>query len=128
MDLCKYVIVFAAIFYVKYARRQTCRGSLLGVGMIICIIMEWTKYVAFLTFINDLYLGAKISVGLIQSWMILEIALRIREIYKEPSSVSTDRFETFEKWIQCAQYCNLTLAFAIVLIILVDDLFMMEAY
>ena len=33
-------------------------------------------------FLNDLFLITKLSVGLIQSWMIFEIALRVRQTYK----------------------------------------------
>ena len=33
-------------------------------------------------YITDCYLTSKLSVGLIQCWMILEIALRVRQTYK----------------------------------------------
>ena len=95
---------------------------------LIYIILEFSKYEKSLIFINDLYLGTKISVGLIQSWMILEIALRIRETYKETCSGSADRLKSFKKWVQRAQYCIITVAFSIILIILVDDIFTVDAY
>ena len=46
------------------------------------IIMLWSKYTALGYYTNDYVLKTKLCVGLIQSWMIFEIALRERHTYR----------------------------------------------
>ena len=55
-------------------------------------------------FIADCYLTSKLSVGLLQCWMILKIALRLRQTYKQVPSAN------FEKWLEYGQYTVITLS------------------
>ena len=54
------------------------------------ILIDWTCAVVIIIIVNDCYLITKLSVGLIQSWMIFEIALRVRQTYRQ---TGTERLE-----------------------------------
>ena len=88
---------------------------------LVFIIIRWSKYHIVKHFFNDSYLVTKLSVGLIQSWMIFEIALRERHAYKA-SSFSPAKYKCFGKWMRCGQYSTIVVATAIVLAILIYDL------
>ena len=91
---------------------------------LILIIMAWSKFTSFGYYINDFYLVTKLSVGLIQSWMIFEIALRVRQTYistngtGEPAASS---IESFEKRLRCGQYSTIALSVTIAFAILLAD-------
>ena len=53
---------------------------------LIYILIDWTFVRVPVRLINNFYLITKLSVGLIQSWIILEIALRVRQTYKSSNS------------------------------------------
>ena len=64
---------------------------------LIFIIIIWSSFKIFAAYINDCYLTTKLGVGLIQSWMVLEIALRERRTYKLTPAESAASAESFEK-------------------------------
>ena len=45
---------------------------------IIYVILVWSSHLLVVMYANDLFLYTKLSVGLLQSWMIFEIAMRVR--------------------------------------------------
>ena len=57
-------------------------------------------------------LGTKLSVGLIQSWMIFEVTLKLRQYYKT-NQLDGDRIKSFNKWVNIGRYS--TIIFAVVL-------------
>ena len=65
---------------------------------LIYILIDWTDYYTFDYYINDFFIASKLSVGLVQSWMIFEVALRERQAYKLLTARPTST-ETFEKWL-----------------------------
>ena len=66
--------------------------------------------------VADCYLTSKLSVGLIQSWMILEIALRVRQTYKPCHSAK------FEKCLKYGQFMVITLSIGLFVGPLIYDL------
>ena len=89
---------------------------------VIWLIMEWCDCMVFLHYINDFFLITKLSIGLVQSWMIFEIALRVRQTYQPSAFNAAAKAASFEKWVRCGQLSTITVSFAIVLVIFVDDL------
>ena len=72
--------------------------------------------------ISDCYLSSKLSVGLIQSWMILEIALRVRQTYKPCHSAN------FEKWLKYCQFMVITFSIGLFVGPVIYDLFNIEEF
>ena len=94
---------------------------------LVYIFMDWTNFVVIFYFIQDSYLCTKLGLGLIQSWMVLEIALRVRQTYTANASEQA-RAEAFEKWVRCGQYSVILTSLIIVLISTTHDLCVMDKW
>ena len=92
---------------------------------LVFVIIEQTNYYYFMNYINHFYLAAKLSVGLIQCWMILEIALRVRKAFKISQAEKVD-LVSFERWVSCGQYSAITFSFIIVPVVFIDDYFTLD--
>ena len=69
--------------------------SFLAIALRLIYIISAFTYKPFIYFMNDCYLTCKLSVGLVQCWMILEIALRVSQVDKQEKNV-----EEWEKWMR----------------------------
>ena len=92
---------------------------------LVFVIIQHTHYYYLKNYVNDFYLAAKLSVGLIQCWMILEIALRVRKAFKISQAEKVD-LVSFEKRVSCGQYSAITFSFMIVPVVFIDDYFTLE--
>ena len=92
---------------------------------LIYLIMAFSPHNLALQGINDLFLTSKLCVGLIQSWMIFEIALRVRQTYKSNYCQSAGS-ESFENWVRCGQYSTIAASIASIFAITIEDLLTMK--
>ena len=87
---------------------------------LIYIIFEFSTY-PLIYYLNDQYLIAKLNVGLMQCWMILEIALRVRRTYKA-NNAGPLSIESFEKFTRYGQYSVIIISIVLVLANLIFDI------
>ena len=65
-------------------------------------IFSWSENPIF-TNVNYIYIAAKLCVGLLQTWMIFEIAMRIRHMVASQKHVEGSA-ASFERWMRTGQY------------------------
>ena len=70
--------------------------------------------------VNDCFLVAKLSTGLIQSWIAFEIALRERRTYQQDAVATCP--ESFEQRVKCGQFSIISISLAFILFALICDL------
>ena len=84
-------------------------------------IISWIPGWSPKHYTNDIQLVTKLGVGLIQSWIVFEIALRVRRTYKS-NDYGQASAEAFEKWIRYGQYSVVVVSFSITSAIVIADI------
>ena len=70
-------------------------------------IFSWSEILVFV-YVDFVYIAAKLCVGLLQTWMIFDIAMRIRQM------ISTQKYAegaaSFERWMQIGQCLTVSIS------------------
>ena len=111
---------------VKQRRYKTLPLLAFYICAFIAIALRWIYTIVVYTDFNwkysvdDCFLVAKLSTGLIQSWMTFEIALRERRTYQQDAAaIST---ESFEQRVKFGQFSVIFAALAFIVFALICDL------
>ena len=94
--------------------------ALIALGLrLIYSIWGWSVREGFQS-VNNIYIVAKLCVRLMQTWMILEIALRVRNSIPRPRAPKSQA--RFEKWMKIGQYSVMAIASSGFAIFIVFDI------
>ena len=82
-------------------------------------LTNWCSVAILAYVVEDVYMVAKLCVGLIQAWTTLEMILRISQIFK--SNGSQHSYNRYEKWIKFGQYFVIVFSVLILIAYTIQD-------